>query len=93
MTLMAIPARASLAHWLAPPWRRPPRLSRRERALEALVESLAERIAQTEIALLREARDRERLARRAEAAEQDVQRLQGTLDRLRHSLPAPRPGS
>ncbi|WP_159999049.1 hypothetical protein [Roseomonas sp. 18066] len=56
---------------------------RRQRALERLLDGMAERVAQTEIALLRQQRDARRQAARAEAAEAALVRLQDMLDRLR----------
>ncbi|MCQ4159969.1 hypothetical protein NON00_08500 [Roseomonas sp. GC11] len=77
----------------APPWRRAsdlvPAQSRRERALEQAMEALADRLARTEIALLREQRRTDRESARAEAAEAAVVRLQDALDRLRQTQREP----
>ena len=50
--------------------------SRREKALERVLDELTDRLARSELAMLRE-------ARRAEAAETALVRLQNTLDGLR----------
>lgn len=66
--------------------------SRREQALEALVDSMAGRIARTEIALLCQQRDADHQAARAEAAEAALVRLQDMLDQLRQDRLPQSPG-
>ncbi|WP_207553699.1 hypothetical protein, partial [Teichococcus deserti] len=56
---------------------------RRRQALETMLDGMAERVARTEIALLRQQRDARRQAARADAAEAALVRLQDMLDRLR----------
>ncbi|WP_419900226.1 hypothetical protein [Roseomonas sp. USHLN139] len=58
-------------------------LSRRQRALEAVLDGMALRVARTEIALLRQQREACHQAARAEAAEAALVRLQDMLDQLR----------
>lgn len=66
------------------PLLRPPsRAQRRERALERTLDAMAARVAEAELALLREERRRLHEARRAEAAEAALVRLQDMLDQLR----------
>ncbi|WBV45454.1 hypothetical protein [Pseudoroseomonas cervicalis] len=64
---------------------------RREHALERTLEAMADRVARAELALLREEHRRLLKAKRAEAAEAALVRLQDTLDQLRREQRAPAP--
>lgn len=66
---------------------------RRERALERSLDAMAGRVAQAELELLREQRRTRQEARRAEAAEAALVRLQDTLDQLRREQHTRHPAS
>jgi hypothetical protein len=57
--------------------------SRREKALERVLDDMADRVARTELALLRQEAESLREQRRAAAAEAALARLQDMLDDLR----------
>jgi hypothetical protein len=80
----AVPAPAWLGRWLGQAFlRRSLRRSPREKALERVLDDMAERVARTELALLRQEAESLREQRRAAAAEAALTRLQDMLDHLR----------